>query len=206
MKTVVDKLSPITGGVLELCVDSKEVIYRGDVITYQRSFYHCVDSDLEFTDEELDELNLKSIYDIYRRNHSIPLAEELKAMRMRYGIPACAISQILGLGENQFGLYEDGTMPTVSVGRLLSLAMNPDNMIQMLVSCRDIFNEKQFNKYYSSIVSSIRMSSYEVAPLNLSDYDTITVPSKPSGIKRISKVVSRRKKESYKSYAYANAC
>ena len=206
MKKVIDKLSPITGGLLELCEETAEVTYRGVVISYQRSFYHCVDSNLEFTDEELDKLNLKLIYDTYRRIYSIPLAEDLKAMRMRYGIPAIAISQILGLGENQFGLYEEGTMPTVSVGRLLALAMNPDNMIQMLLACRNIFNERQFDKYYRSIEASLHRTVYEVECISLSDFDTITLPSGVPVTKRISKDISRRKKESYKCYAYANAC
>lgn len=206
MKKVVDKLSPITGGQLELCEETAEVTYRGEVIIYQRSFYHCVDSGLEFTDEELDKLNLKLIYDTYRRMFSIPLAEDLKAMRVRYGIPAVAISQILGLGENQFGLYEDGTVPTVSVGRLLALAMNPENMIQMLMACRNVFNEKLFQKYYRSIEASFHPSVYEVELLNLSDCDTVVITSGVPVTKQITKAVSHRKKESYKSYAYASVC
>lgn len=205
MRTIVDKPSPITGGSLELCKEMAEVTFRGEVITYERTFYRCVDSGLEFADEEMENEDLKQVYDIYRRNHSIPLADELRAMRERYGIPSSAMSLILGLGENQFGLYEEGTVPTVSVGRLLTMAMDPDNMMQMLLSSSNVFQEKQFKKYYDAIETSMHPSRYEVESVGVMDYDTIAIPCLMPATKRISKK-PYLKKESYNEYAYANAC
>lgn len=206
MKTIIDKPSPITGGCLELCKEKAEITFRGEVITYERTFYRCVDSGFEFADEEMENEDLKQVYDIYRRNHSIPLAEELRAMRERYGIPASAMSLILGLGENQFGLYEEGVVPTVSVGRLLTMAMDPDNMMQMLLSSGNVFQEKQFKKYFDAIETSMHPSRYEIESLGMMSYDIISVPSLMPAIKKISKRQYPEKKESYNEYAYANAC
>lgn len=69
MKQIVDKPSPITGGLLELCTEPAIVSYRGENISYEKSFYRCVDSGLEFTDEELENANLKVIYDKIRCLH-----------------------------------------------------------------------------------------------------------------------------------------
>lgn len=205
MRCLVDKPSPVTGGRMELCKEAAEVTFRGEVIVYERSFYHCVDSGLEFADEELENADMKLIYDTYRRNHLIPLAEELTEMRERYGIPASAMSLILGLGENQYGLYEDGIVPSVSVGRLLALAINPENMKQMLVASANIFTEKQFKKYYDSIESSLCPSRYVLDSMSVSDYDTITFPCSMPVIKRLTAKPVCKKKESYNEYIYAHA-
>lgn len=170
MKQTVKKPSPVTGGKLQLRTKKAVVEYRGESISYEKRYYHCMESGLEFTDDELEEANLKLIYDTYRRRHNIPLAEELKIMRERYGIPSSAMSIILGIGENQYGLYEDGVVPSLSVGRLLELASNPVIMEWMLLSARHKFSEKQYRKYYISVVESMHPAQYENAEMKIQDY------------------------------------
>lgn len=170
MKQIVKKPSPVTGGKLQLRTKKTMVEYRGETISYEKKYYHCVDSGLEFADDELEEANLKLIYDTYRRRHNIPMAEELTKMRERYGIPSSAMSIILGIGENQYGLYEDGLVPSLSVGRLLELASNPLIMERMLLSARYKFSDKQYRKYYISIVASMHPAQYENDEMRVQDY------------------------------------
>ena len=206
MKQIVNKPSPITGGMMELCTETASVEYRGETISYEKSYYHCVDSDLEFADEELEAANLKRIYDTYRHIHAIPSAEELKAVRERYGIPSSAMSWILGLGENQFGLYEEGTVPALSVGKLLSFAMEPENMREMLRSARSLFSEKLFDKYYRAFESSLHPATYEIEENSLMDYEVFTGRFPNAVTINTSRRPSYAKKDSYNGYAYANAC
>lgn len=201
MKQIIDKPSPITGGLLELHTEPAAVTYRGETISYDRSFYHCVDTGMEFADEELESMNLKRLYNAYRSIHGIPTAEELKQMRERYGIPSSAMSLILGLGENQFGLYEEGTVPTPSVGRLLALAMEPANMRDMLQAARGSFSEKQYAKYFSAIAASLHPAKYEMEGGGLMDYGYYS--SFPSA-----KIITKTRafscrKSSYYEYYYA---
>lgn len=204
MNQIVDKPSPITGGLLELRTEPASVEYRGETISYEKSFYHCVDSNLEFTDEELTDANLKLVYDTYRRRHAIPLAEELKAMRERYGIPSSAMSLILGLGENQFGLYEDGAVPTPSVGRLLALAMDPANMREMLQAARSAFTDKQYGKYFNAIAASMHPARYETEGVGIMEYGCY--PSFPSASIDLKPRVSSYRRISYNDYYYAPVC
>lgn len=186
---------------MELFTESATVTYRGETISYDRSYYHCVDTGMEFVDEELESMNLKRIYDNYRHIHSIPTAEDLKKMRERYGIPSNAMSLILGLGENQFGLYEEGTVPTPSVGRLLALAMEPDNMREMLQAARGAFSEKQYAKYFSAIAASMHPAKYEKEGVGLTDYcDYSSFPSARIVVKP--RTFSSRR-SSYSEYYYA---
>lgn len=201
MKQMIDKPSPITGGLLELHTESAAVTYRGETISYDRSFYHCVDTGMEFADKELEGLNLKRLYDTYRRIHGIPTAEELKQMRERYGLPSSAMSLILGLGENQFGLYEEGTVPTPSVGRLLALALEPANMRDMLQAARNSFSGKQYAKYFTAIVASMHPAKYETEGVGLMDYGYYS--SFPSAIIVTKPRVFSCRRSSYNEYYYA---
>ncbi|MBO4923224.1 MAG: hypothetical protein J5382_03770 [Bacteroidales bacterium] len=204
MRQIIDKPSPITGGLLELCTEPATVKFRGETISYERSFYHCVDSGMEFVDDDLGNSNLKLVYDKYRRSHGIPLVEEIKSMRERYGIPASAMSIILGLGENQYGLYEEGAMPTPSVGRLLLMARNPGVMIEMLQLARSSFSEKQYRKYYDAIVFAMPPARYSIEGAGLLEYGGF--PSfPPSVILTSQSAVSSQKKTPYNKYIYARA-
>ena len=206
MRQILDRPSPITGGKLELCTEPATVSYRGENISYEKSFYHCLETDMEFVDEELEKVNLKHIFDTYRRSHGIPTAEELKAMRRRYGIPSSAMSIILGLGENQYGLYEEGTVPTPSVGRLLALAADPAIMREMLHYARTSFSEKQYNKYYAAILTSLQPARYVVEELCLSEYGVFCYY--PASVINCKQVVSSTRKMRYNEYnkSYASAC
>lgn len=205
MRRIIEKPSPITGGKMELCSEPASVEYRGETILYEKQYYHCVDSDMEFADEELDAANLKLIYDTYRRRHSIPLAEELKQMRERYGLPMNAMSLILGLGENQYALYEDGAVPTTSVGKLLALAADPSIMKEMLLSAHYQFSDKLFSKYFSSIVASMQPAQYEIEDIGVLDYGFYDIFPPATCI--ISETVTpSHRKSSYNGYiSYAAA-
>ena len=54
MRQLLDKPSPITGGPLELCVSPATGNFRGETIPYQKTYYHCVESDMEFADSEME--------------------------------------------------------------------------------------------------------------------------------------------------------
>lgn len=185
MRKMLDIHSPITGGPLELCTSDESISFRGEVIHFEKKYYHCVDSETEFTDDELEKDNLKSVYDNYRIKHGIPLAEELTALRTRYRIPARAMSIILGLGENQYRLYEAGTVPSVSVGRLLSLAKDPSNLIIMLKAASSSFSQKAYLKYSSSIIASEIFSLYENERISFDEFEEIvsTIHNKAHFIK-----------------------
>lgn len=167
-------INPITGEKVLLCKEQSEVTYRGEKITYEKSYYRSLEDGFEFFDEQLEESNLKQIYDIYRKRHSIPLAEELKQMREQYGIPATVMSTILGLGENQYRLYEEGIVPALSVGKLLALAMDPRNLLNLLISVRSSFSDKQYFKYYMSIAKMMNIQQeYKIQELKFNDFEIV---------------------------------
>ena len=62
-----DIKSPFTEG--EVTRKVEYTVYEGNGIEFKVAivYYQCVDTKEEFTDEELDELNFKAIYNEYRK-------------------------------------------------------------------------------------------------------------------------------------------
>ena len=77
----------------------------------------------------------------YLAKFGIPYADEIVAVRKRYGISASKMSLILGFGTNQYRLYEQGEVPNVSNGRMISSIMNPKVMLSMLESSKNLFTK-----------------------------------------------------------------
>ncbi len=152
MKT--NKKSPFTGGSVELLSEPATTTFRGERYQYISYYYKCNDTGRIFSDNDLDDKSLDQVYDQYRLRHGIPSKEEIRQIREQYGLSALAMSRILGFGDNQYRLYEDGTIPVESVGKLIVLARQKVNMLALLDSSKVLFQEKEYNRYYEKIHSS----------------------------------------------------
>lgn len=75
-----------------------------------------------WTTTELDEANLFQVYNQYRAKHGIPFPDEIAGLRKHYGISAAKMAQILGFGINQYRMYEDGEVPSISNARTIIAA------------------------------------------------------------------------------------
>ena len=76
----------------------------------------------------------------------------MKALRLRYGLSAAKMSEILGLGTNQYRLYENGEMPSLAVGRYLRLLEDPAVLLRVLRSAKAQFAEEEYRKLLKKIV------------------------------------------------------
>lgn len=145
-KRLTDIESPFTGGrVFEIC-DVEKKSFRGEEYTVHVRYYICEDTGEEFTAGQQDELWTNELYGRYRMRHCIPFPEEIVALRTKYGLSYAQFSKILGFGINVLKNYELGQVPSVSNGRMLRLAMNPQIFQAILLSCRGEFSEHEFKK------------------------------------------------------------
>ena len=65
-----------------------------------KQFYECVDCKERFTTEELDNVNIKQVYNQYREKYNIPFPEQLIKARESYGLSAAKMAEVLGFGTN----------------------------------------------------------------------------------------------------------
>ncbi len=118
--------SPFTGGEVVFFSEQRKAVFRKEEFEYIHLAYQCVDTKEIFTTTQLDVVNTTQIYNQYRAEHNIPFPDEIRELRTRYGLSASKISRILGFGENQYRLYENGEMPSIANGRVLRAIQFPD--------------------------------------------------------------------------------
>ena len=138
--------SPFSGGDAKLCYEPSVLTFRKEQFRYVHQFYECQDTHERFTTTELDEANMAQVYNQYRAKYGIPFPEEIKRIRQHYGLSATKMSAILGFGENQYRLYENGDMPSEANGKLLMSIMNPEIFRIFVDNARGQFSDEEFAK------------------------------------------------------------
>ncbi len=138
--------SPFSGGNAVLRCEPSTLTFRKEEFCYIHQFYECEETHERFTTTELDEANLAQVYNQYRAKYGIPFPEEIKRIRQHYGLSATKMSAILGFGENQYRLYENGDMPSEANGKVLMSIMNPDVFRTFVENARGQFAEADYEK------------------------------------------------------------
>ena len=141
----VKKFCPVCGIEQETEIIEKEEAsnVRGDEIKALARIRVCSVCGEELFDEELEEGNIKKVYDIYRKKHGILLPEEIRNIRESYGLSQRAFAKLLGIGEASIARYETGALPEKSLSNLLMLLKDPKNMEKLLEKNEDVLSQRE---------------------------------------------------------------
>ncbi len=123
---------PYCNGYANLEREPKILTYRNEPYKIMQHFYRCEKCKEEFTTDEVDEFSLRQAWYQYRAKHHIPFPEEIKSIREQYGLSASKMSEILGMGTNQYAAYERGDMPIISNANLIRIASNPTSFLNLI--------------------------------------------------------------------------
>ena len=138
--------SPFTGGEAVLVSETRKAVFRKEEYEYTYLCYQCVDTHETFTTTQVDMFNTSQIYNGYRSAHGIPYPDEIKEMRSRYGLSALKMSRILGFGDNQYRLYENGEIPNVANGRVLKANQSPKTFETFVDAARNVLSDDEYLK------------------------------------------------------------
>lgn len=147
--------SPYTGKEMPRIFEERTWKFRGEEYTYIHTAWKCEDTGELFTDDESDTAGFVQVTNQYREKYGIPYTDEIVSIRSRYGVSAAKMSLILGLGVNQYRLYEQGEVPSVSNGRMIRSIMNPNVMLDMVDSSRNELSVTEYVKLSDRIRSVI---------------------------------------------------
>ena len=151
--------SPFTGGTATLMTEETTSVFRGEKFSYTRYYYRCDDTGIDFTNAESDEWGLEQIYSQYREKYGLPTPEVIKAIREQYGLSATIMSKILGIGDNQYGLYENGEMPTKNIGRMIATIKKADVFRMYVDMAKNQLTEKEYERIVKNLEAwSCRLS------------------------------------------------
>ncbi len=151
--------------------------FRGEQYEYKHIAWLCEDSGEQFTDDESDTAGFVQVTNQYRAKYGIPYTDEIIAVRQRYGISAAKMSLILGIGINQYRLYEQGEVPNVSNGRMIRSIMNPKVMLEMVESSKNEMSKSEYDR----IVSKVKAVIAESEAYKLEQYETKRLFTVPRG-------------------------
>ena len=141
------------------------------------SYLHTgiIDEDGEmWTTTEMDEANIFQVYNQYRVRHGIPFPDEISGLREHYGLSAAKMAQILGFGINQYRMYEDGEVPSVSNARTIIAAREKDVFLSFVEASKSEMSEQEYQRIRKKV---------EAAD---GDYKPIVQPSEYTGFRSLS--------------------
>jgi putative zinc finger/helix-turn-helix YgiT family protein len=147
--------SPITGKPMFAQYEKRRMSFRKEEFDIHFHYWLCADTSEKFEDERFAELNISQLYNQYRSKHNIPTTEEIRHIRESYGVSASKMSDILGFGTNQYRQYETGEIPSISNGRLIMQAADPEDFIKMVKSAQSEIGDTYSQELIQSILSKI---------------------------------------------------
>ena len=159
--------SPFTGKEMKVVYEKRTWDFRGEAYEYIHSSWVCADTGEQFTTDEMDDAGYVQVTNQYRVKYGIPFKDEIVAIRGFYGLSAAKMSQILGLGINQWRYYEAGEVPNVSNGRMIRSIANPKVFLDYVNSSKNILGAKEFDRISSRIGEIIENSCSD----ELKEYD-----------------------------------
>ena len=169
--------SPFTGKEMKRVYEKRTWNFRGEQYVYEHTAWLCGDSGEQFTDDESDTAGFVQVTNQYRAKYGIPYTDEIIAVRQRYGISAAKMSLILGIGINQYRLYEQGEVPSVSNGRMIRSIMNPKVMLEMVESSKNELSASEYEK----IITKVKMAIAESEAYKMEQYETRRIFNTPRG-------------------------
>ncbi len=146
-------VSPFTGKEMKAVYEKRTWSFRGEEYVYNHSAWLCEDSGELFTTDEMDDAGYVQVTNQYRLKYGIPFTDEIIAVREKYGVSAAKMSQILGIGINQWRLYEAGEVPSVSNGRMIRSIMTPSVFGGYVESAKVVLGESEYKKLVARITS-----------------------------------------------------
>lgn len=135
---------PACGGISKRLVESEKILFRKESFRIQKQFFKCQQCNEQFTTEELDSVNISQVYNQYREKYQIPFPEQLREIRIKYGITPTKMAEVLGFGTNVYRNYERGEVPNLSNGTLLNLILNPKEFKSIIANKKNIFISRKF--------------------------------------------------------------
>ena len=97
---------------------------KGETYKYSGKKAVCNECGCEVYVAEVEDFNLKALYDEYRRNSDIITLENILEISEKYRIGKRPLSLLLGWGEMTFSRYCDGDMPTKQYSDILKRIYN----------------------------------------------------------------------------------
>ncbi|MFI3211929.1 MAG: DUF4065 domain-containing protein [Eubacteriales bacterium] len=149
--------------------DYMEGTIRGEKYTYLGKIAYCIDCNSEIYSPEINDYNLKVLYDEYRKKHGLISLDTILKISEKYAIGKRPLSLLLGWGEQTFSRYCDGDVPTKQYAEILQKIYDePKYYKQILEKNREnLKTEASYEKSKKAVDALLSYEIYENSKIDL---------------------------------------
>lgn len=110
----------------------EEFEIRGEIIQVEVTLFKCEEESHEFEDPLSENDPIENAYREYRRRFNMLQPEEIKELRLSFGLIQRELTNLLGWGGATLSRYENGALQSEAHDRILKLAMEPRNLLSLV--------------------------------------------------------------------------
>lgn len=127
----------------------ENISIRGENIPIEVNFFQCTECDTEFADPNSSYDVLEVAYREFRKKHNMVQPEVIKQFREKFGFTQNEFANLLGLGVATLSRYENGALQDDAHNMLISLAMQPVVLLEMIEEKTHIMSESKRSRILS---------------------------------------------------------
>ena len=131
---------------LELITKVEVIRVRNKPIKIELQYLRCVECGDEVFDPTLNVDPFSLAYRKYRKEYGFLQPEEIREWRKANSLTQGELAKLLGVGSATISRYENGALQDPSHEKLLRLAMNPSNLLQLIEESEGVFTESKKRK------------------------------------------------------------
>lgn len=128
---------------LELVTKANVIRVRSKPMKIELQYLRCVECGDEVFDPSLNVDPFSLAYRKYRKEYGFLQPEEIREWRKANRLTQGELAKLLGMGAVTISRYENGALQDPSHEKLLRLAMNPSNLLQLIEESEGVFTESK---------------------------------------------------------------
>ena len=168
---------------LELVTKEEVIRVRNKPIKIELQYLRCVECGDEVFDPGLNVDPFSLAYRKYRKEYGFLQPEEIREWRKANKLTQGELAKLLGVGGATISRYENGALQDPSHEKLLRLAMNPSNLLQLVEQSEGVFTESKKRRLIEGLeqVQAGDNSIDSTIMVSLGNYE----PNEYSGYRRL---------------------
>ena len=168
---------------LELVTKEEVIRVRNKPIKIELQYLRCVECGDEAFDPSLNVDPFSLAYRKYRKEYGFLQPEEIREWRKANKLTQGELAKLLGVGGATISRYENGALQDPSHEKLLRLAMNPSNLLQLVEQSEGVFTESKKRRLVEGLeqVQAGGNSIDSTIMVSLGNYE----PNEYSGYRRL---------------------
>ena len=168
---------------LELVTKEEVIRVRNKPIKIELQYLRCAECGDEVFDPGLNVDPFSLAYRKYRKEYGFLQPEEIREWRKANKLTQGELAKLLGVGGATISRYENGALQDPSHEKLLRLAMNPSNLLQLVEQSEGVFTESKKRRLIEGLeqVQAGGNSIDSTIMVSLGNYE----PNEYSGYRRL---------------------